>query len=522
MRQRLILIGILTALASAFTLADQPSPKTLTFNTGGEPQGLDPHLVSSEDAANLVSQLFESLVMTHPTQLGVVIPGVAKHWTVSPDGKTYTFYLRKNAKWSDDSPLTAEDFVYAWRRAIDPQTASPQASRYNYILNCKDYFLGKIKDPTALGFRAVDPFTFEVRLVGPFPPFLELVSMPTFAPVKRRVIEKYGDHWTQPGKMVSNGPFMLKEWRVNDRLILVKNPSYWDAKNVKLDQVVALAIEDLETAFKRYQQGEIDFNPYLPATKIPSLKSSPDFQQGIGFTIQQYVLNTKVPPLDNVKVRRALALALDRKTIVDRVIRLGQPPATGWIPPGVPGYPYRQLTTFDPEEARRLLTEAGFPNGQGFPVLTISYNTNETIRAIAEAIQQMWKKNLNIDVQLQNQEWKVHVAQLQSHHFQIARLSGVGEYIYPSTFLEAYVTGTPGNYSQWTSPDYDALWAEATREADPKKRMRIYADLEKMVIDNMPEIPIYFGVTFWLTKPGVKNVTLLPTRRLNLKYASVD
>ena len=510
----------LTLLLLSATAWGMAAPKVLTYNSGAEPDSLDPNLTATVDANNLSRQMFEGLVAEHPKEVRVV-PGVAEKWVISPDGKTYTFYLRKNAKWSDGTPVTATDFVYAWERVLNPKTGSQQASRLQWVKNGKAYLEGKLKDPKQLGFKAVDPYTFQVELEGPFPPFLELAAQPTLAPVKKEVVEKFGDLWTRPENFVCNGPFILKEWKAYDQLKLVKNPNYWDAKNVALDEINALVVEDLETALKQFNAGQIDFVEMIPMVKIPTLKGNPEFYSSPSFGLYYYPINTTHPVLKDPRIRRALALAIDRKTLVEKVIRGGQDPAVAIIPPGVPGYPYAKLVDFDPATAKKLLAEAGYPDGAGFPKITVSYNTMDSHKVIAETIQQMWKQTLGIQIGVVNNDWKVHVANLHNHNFEIARFGGIGEYAYPSTFLESFVSTFPGNETLWKNTEFDRLWDVASREASPKKRLQIYGQMEKLVMNEMPVIPIYYYNNNWLTKKRVEGLHLKPMHTFVLKNVTV-
>ena len=493
------------------------SPKVFRFNSGSEPQTLDPQLATTVDASNLAQQIFEGLVSPDPKEMKV-LPGVAEKWEISPDGKIYTFHLRKNAKWSDGKPVTAYDFEYAWERGANPKTASTQASRFHFIKNGQLYNSGKLKDPKQLGFKAVDPLTFRVELEAPFPPFLELCTTATFLPVRKDVVEKFGDKWTRVENIISNGPFMLNSWRPYEKLVLVKNPNYWDAKNVQIDEIVAYTIEDLETALKRYQAGDLDFIDNIPQLKVMSLSKSPEYRSAPLFGVYYYPVNVKHPVLKDARIRKALSFAIDREALVNQVLRTGQKPATGIIPPGVPGYNYSKLVTFDPAKAKQLVAEAGYPDGKGFPVLTLSYNTMESHKLIAETIQQMWKKNLGIDIKLLNQEWKVHVAAIHNHNYDIARFGGIGEYVYPTTTLEQFATGNPGNDTQWSNVRFDKLWGEAAKEANLQKRLKLYEEMEKIVAEESPEIPLYFYAIFTMTKPNVKGLYLKPDHGYAYKH----
>lgn len=515
------LILLTSLLSFPVRAADTPAPVTLTIHAGDEPEAMDPHKVSTVIASNLTLQVFEGLVAFHPTNVAVV-PGVAKEWKVEGNGSVYTFLLRQDAKWSDGTKLTAKDFEYGWLRSLDPKTANPQASRFDYIKNCKKFYNGEIKDPKQLGFKAIDDYTFRVELEAPFPPVLELLATPTFAPVKKAAIDAYGDTWSRPENMISNGAYKLAVWNVKDRIVFEKNPHYWDAKNVAVERVNALMVEDLETALKQYMSGEIEFDYHIPEAKVPVLAGRPDYRSDPTFGLYYYPVNTKHPVLQDARIRKALAYAIDRKTLVDKVVRTGEFPATGYIPHGIAGYPYKNLLTYDPAKAKKLLAEAGYPDGKGFPQITLSYNTRDTHKLVAETVQQMWKTNLGIDVAIQNYEWRVHVKNLQDHSFDVARMGGIGEYLYPTTFLEGLITGAPGNYPQWSNAEFDKLWEQANKEGDPVKRLAMYARMEEIIMEEMPDIPLYFYASRWMVKPYVKGMNLLSNHIYMLKYARIE
>ncbi|OGQ21903.1 MAG: hypothetical protein A3I05_00520 [Deltaproteobacteria bacterium RIFCSPLOWO2_02_FULL_44_10] len=520
MMKKKSVLSLMLGLLLSFPLFAETGERPLIVHNGSVPQSFDPHKTSAVDADNLVRQYFEGLVQIDHRDNSIK-PGVAKRWDVSKDGKTYTFYLREDAKWSDGTLLTAQDFEYSWRRVIDPKTACPQASRFDYLKNGRAYNSQKINDPSQIGFKAKDKFTFIVELEGPFPPILELLSSPTFYPVKKEVVEKFGDKWTEPSNIISNGPYILKEHLLSDRAIFVKSPYYWDKANVAINTVHILFMDDLETALKSYKASAIDFMWQLPKTKVRVLKQDPEFHQGPLFGIYYYPINVKHPILKDVRVRKALALAIDRTTIVEKVTASGEQPATGFLPPGVTGYPYKKYLDFNPDAAKKLLTEAGYPDGKGFPKLTLSYNTDEAHRLIAEAVQQMWKQHLGVNIEIRNFEWKVHIANLHSHNFEIARLGGIGEYIYPSTFFEGDVTESPGNYSQWSNAEFDRIWGEVTKENNPQKRLEMYAKLEEIWLNDMPGIPIYFYNNYWMVKSNVKDLKVNAMNQYTLKFASV-
>ncbi|MBI4126489.1 MAG: peptide ABC transporter substrate-binding protein [Deltaproteobacteria bacterium] len=503
-----------------FSAAAAKDPKTFVYHAGSEPSSLDPHITSTEIDYNTLLQLFEGLVVPNPDK-GGVSPGVAERWTVSPDGKTYTFYLRKNAKWSDGSSVTTNDFVYSWERAANPKTASPYATRFDSIKNGQAYVKGELKDPKQLGFRAIDDWTFQVELVAPFPPFLDLLCHLTFTPIKKSVVEAYGDQWARPEHWVSNGAFVLKEWMPYDRIVLTKNPHYWNRDRVALETLIGTSTEDLDTVLKQFDAGELDFSYHVPQTKIPLLRSKPNFREGTSFGLYYYPINVKHPVLQDARIRRALALAIDRKTITEKVMRTGEAIAEGYIPPGVTNYRYQKLLAYNPQQAKQLLAEAGYADGKGFPELTLSYNTVDLHRMIAEAVQRMWKENLGITVNLVNRDWKTHIKTLQNHDYDLARMGFTGDYIYPSTILELFLEHTPNNYTQWSHAEYERLWKEANKESDGAKRLALYAQMEKIIGSEIPGIPIFFYANHWMVSPKVKGLAVSPLRNFLLKNVSM-
>ena len=307
--------------------------QTIRFLIPGELDSIDPALATMVASGNVLLQLFEGLTMPD-VKNGGVQPGVAERWTISEDSKTYTFYLRKDAKWSDGTPVTTNDFVYAWTRVLTPETGALASSRLSYVKNGQAFLDGTIKDPKQLGFKAMDDYTLQVTLENPFPPFLEMTNMQTLFPVKKEVVEKYGDQWTRPEHIVSNGIFFLKESVFDDKMVFEKNPHYWDRGNVKIDQAIGVVVDDLMTAIKRYMAGELDVVDTLPNQQIRTLKNRSDFYSVPGFGVYVYAINTKVPVLDKAKVRRALSLAIDRKIITDKVLQGGGDSSNDLFPCG--------------------------------------------------------------------------------------------------------------------------------------------------------------------------------------------
>ncbi len=479
--------------------------QVLVFNNGVEPQTLDPSLMTGLPEHTIALGLFEGLTSLHPKTLAPV-PGVAERWDVSPDGRVYRFHLRK-ARWSNGQPLTARDFVYAWRRALDPETAAEYAYMLYPIENARAFNEGKLTDPEKLGFRALDDHTLEVRLEHPVAYFLELTSFATYAPLNRQCLETHGDQWTRPGKMVCNGPFVLAEWRLHDRIVLKKNPFYWNAENVALEEIHILAVDDAETALKKYLNGEVDWIREVPGPKVAQVASLPGFRYSPELGTYFYRFNVTRPPLDDPRVRKALNMAVDKEAIVKYLLRAGQRAARSYVPPLLAGYQPVEGPGYDPEAARRLLAEAGYPGGRGFPRLELLYNTSESHKQIAEAIQYMWRKNLGITVTLRNQEWKVYLDSMSHLDYDIARSGWIGDYMDPNTFLDCFVTGGGNNRTGWSHRGYDDLIARAAREADPRARLALLRQAERILVcEELPILPLYFYVNTYMVRPRVRGV----------------
>jgi len=464
-------------------------PQVLRYNNSAEPQTLDPARMVGLPDITVALGLFEGLTSLHPRTLRPV-PGIARSWEVAPDGRTYRFHLRPSL-WSDGSPLTAADFAYAWQRVLRPETGALYAS----LLGCIERI------------EPLDGLTLEVRLRGPVPYFLELAAFATFAPVQRRCVEAHDRAWTRPEHLVGNGPFTLAEWRPYERIVLKKNPRYWDAGRVALDEVRVLAITDSETALKKYLNGEVDWIREVPGHKIAEAARLPGFRYAPQLNTYFYRFNVGRPPLGDPRVRKALSLAVDKASITRYLLRAGQRPARSLVPPILPGYTPAEGPAHDPAEARRLLAEAGFPGGRGFPRLTLLYNSSESHQQIAETLQHMWRAELGIRVALFNQEWGVYQNSMRNRDYDIARSSWVGDYADPSTFLDCFGTGNGNNRTGWSHRRYDQLLAQAAREANAARRMSLYQEAERILVcDEMPILPLYFYVNAYLVHPRVRGV----------------
>jgi oligopeptide transport system substrate-binding protein len=468
----------------------------LVFINGSEPQTLDPAQISGQLETRLANALFEGL--TTRNAAGEVVPGVATHWEVSPDGLVWTFHLRDNARWSNGEPLTSRDFLESWKRILEPKTASVYAEILFFIKNARAYQKGQLADFSQVGIAAPDARTLQVTLENPTPFFPDLAAFTTYLPVPLAVIAKFGGSWTKPENIVTNGAYLLQDWRINDRVELKKNPLYWDAANVQLERIDALATSQGTTAVNLYLTGEADLildKGLIPASILADLRRRPDFHSFNFLGTYFYRVNVTQAPTDKLLVRKALAAAIDRQSIVQKITRGGEAPATGLIPPGIPGYQSPEGIGYNPDQARAWLAEAGYPGGKGLPPVSILYNSSQAHAAIAVEVQAMWQRELGIRAELRPQEWATYLKDLDGLNYQVARSSWVGDYNDPKTFLDCFLAGAGNNRTGWVNPAYDGLLARADREPDSAKRFGYLKQAEALLVaEDVPIIPLYHYV----------------------------
>jgi oligopeptide transport system substrate-binding protein len=634
------LLGIFTALVAALLLVgltfsrSVDPPADFRFNNQSEAKTLDPHLINGAPEVRLGEALFEGLARRDPKTMHPA-PGVAESWDISPDGKRYTFHLRSNARWSDGHPVTAQDFVYSWKRLLDPKIASEYAYiifpiRYAEALSTYDghadslhgpitkaltafiaahesgvdakewqKFLAKnqVNDPLRresdatleelltrrdgpvakgelewmlgafarvaahlraganearahfgvdAGVVAVDDRTLIVELRAPTPYFMEVLAYVPTLPVPRWVVEarKEKGDWFLPEHIVTNGPFVLKRWYVNDHIRLERNEQYWGKNEVRLHAIDALSSDNDTTVLNMYLTHAIDWDPeQYPHELGAELRKRSDMILTPGMIVYFYRLNTTRPPFNDRRVRKALNLAIDRKPIVEKILGLGQTIATTLVPPGMPGYqsPVSDVT-FDPPRARALLAEAGYPDGKGLAEMGILYNTNQGHKAIAEFVADQLRRNLGVKANAYNQEWQSYIDTVRSLDYDIARFGWIGDYADPNTFLDMFVTNGGNNQTGFSSSTYDRLLrtaadvstlidgsaplpeglkgeseiaalVEAARHAGPgqtlpalaKLRLRLLTEAESILVnDELPFIPVYFYVTANFVSPQVR------------------
>ena len=520
------------ALISVALGAALPTPsyaeKVLRLNNIEEPSSLNPALGLNLISWEPLNNLMEGLVRLDAKH--VAAPATAEKWDVSEDGKTYTFHLRQNAKWSDGSPVIAGDFVYGWTQLLTPATASPAAFLLYDIVGAQDFNAGKA-NADALGIRALDDHTLQVTLNAPSLSFLNILTNPGFAPVNQKIAQANPKWHTEADSYVSNGPFMLKEWNHASNMRFEKNPNYWDKDAVKLDAVDWVMINDLNTSYQMFRTGELDATPSpLPASLYEKVKDSEEFmtvpQAGVYF----YRFNTKMPPFQNADIRRAFALAVNRQDIVDYVVKQGRKAADAFVSPGFTGPDgkdfYQTSNGFvktDPAQAKALLKKGmEAEKYTTLPPVTLSHINNPDDRKIAQALQAMFKANLDVDVRLQGIESKVFYTQQRGGKLQFSRSSFTNDYADPYNALESFVSGSSMNRTGWSSAEYDALIKSARNETDAAERWKLLQKSQQVLFADMPLFPLFFYNQGFMQKTGVTGILRHPVGYIDLKAADIQ
>jgi oligopeptide transport system substrate-binding protein len=524
-----------TAVAAVATVALMGAAAAqVVYHRGNiaDPETLDPHKTSTTSESHILRDLLEGLVAYNSK--GETIPGAAEKWEVSDDGKLYRFTLRANGKWSNGDPVKASDFVFSYRRIVDPATGSKYVSVLFPILNAEKITKGQAK-VEELGVKAVDDRTLEIRLEKPTPYFIELLTHNTSLPVHPASVEKHGKDFVKPGNYVSNGAYTLSEMVLGSYIRATKNPQFHDAKNVKIDVVNYYPHQDLAAGVRRFQAGELHSMDDLPADQIKSLKERFGNQVVVGPYLGVYalVLNSSKPPLDDVRVRQALSMAIDREFIVEEIWGSTMVPAYSLVPPGINNYvakgpvlDYKDMSPIDREEkAKALLKEAGYGPG-GKPLkLEIRYNTTDNNRNTVVAISDMWKRSLGVETSSINTDGSVHFAHLRDGGpFEVARYGWIGDYSDPQNFLFLVESDNKGfNYGKYNDREFDDLMKnKAVNEIDLKKRAEYLAQAEQIFLKDLPWIPVMFYGTKHLISSKLdgyhQNLRgVYPTRFLSMK-----
>ena len=512
-RSTLVLAALLAAAALAGCAKPGPAPgvatpQILRISQRNEPADLDPALASLPDELFIIRALSEGLVAPSPN-LAPPQPAAAESWEISPDQRVYTFHLRHGARWSNGEPVTAADFVDSYRRVLRPGTAAPKAQLFFMVKNARAFATGQLDDFDAVGFRAADPHTLVVTLEQPQPRFLAYVASGPWIPVNVRAVAKFGREWTRPGNFVGNGAFTLAEWRPHQRIVVRRNPAYHGAAHIRLDEIQFLAFDNGDTEERAFRGGQLDVTMAIPPTKLDTYRHEhPDEMHHAPLAETRYLsFNTTRPPLNDVRVRRALALAIDRSIIAERVLHGGQEPAFRLLPPGLRDPADREPRLAgqlhgDPALARRLLAAAGFPDGRGFPQLELS--SWPVGAPVTEVVQAMWKKELGIDVALVTREARVHVAALREGRYDIGFITAIPDVADPANLLDDFTTGSPGNYPHWSDARYDELIARAARTPDAVLQSERLREAGTRLLEKCPLTPLYFNATNWLMRPNVR------------------
>jgi oligopeptide transport system substrate-binding protein len=504
LRAALLLAGLSLIGACAPSL-----PADLTVALDAEPQSLDPAFMTGVGEGRIAAALFEGLTRLHPETLEV-LPGVAHRHEISADGLTWTFHLREDAAWSDGNPLSAEDFRWSWLRLLHPDCPAAYGNLLFEVVGAKEFKEGRAPEGT-VGLFAPDAHTLEVRLIRPVPYFGALAAFFTLLPVPRQAVEKHGEHWTRADHIVTNGPYLLRRWSFYREIILEKNPRYWDADRVELHRLRLMPVVDPNTQFNLYETGDVDLLFSVPSPILEHLLDRPDFIHTRRLATAFLRLNVTRKPFDDVRVRQAFALAVDRKVIAERITRGGEEPTGSLVPPGLPGYDPASGFSSDPDRARRLFAEAGYPGGRGFPPVVLLYRDNPDQAALATVLMERYRKVLGVDLRLDSREWKVYISSMKRLEYDLVFGQWIGDYPDPSTFLDCFRSGSGNNRTGWASAVYDRTLDRAgtvlpgeTPAEHARRRLRLFREAETLLLtEGTPIIPLYHPTARFMVSPRV-------------------
>lgn len=491
-------------------------PKLFRVNIGTEPPTLDWSIATDHVSFNVIANLMVGL--TEFDRELKPAPMIAKSWDILDGGKKIIFHLRDDVTWSNGKKVRAQDFEYAWKRLLHPKTASEYAYILFDLVNAEAYHRGKVTDDSLVGVRSRDDLTLEVDLNYPASYFLSITTFEVTFPQRRDVVEKHGTRWTDPGNIVTNGPFLLSSWKHEDKIELKANRDFFLGKPA-VEKVEMVMVGEKSTALALYEQGRLDFidNYSAPILDKPRIAQFPGFKHVPQLRGYYYGFATDRKPFDDVRVRRAFAMAIDR-SLFPKLLHGGELPATSWIPPGMLGHnPEIGLGT-NPSEARKLLSEAGYPGGKGFPEVVLGYNTDETHKIVAEAVQGMWQRNLGVVVRLENQEWKVYLKKLTTDPPHIFRLGWGADYPDPDNFMKLFTSLSGNNNTRWKNPRYDRLLDRAARDFDPRRRKALYDEAQRILCEtDVPIVPLFTTTESTVLSPRFTGLELNSMARLALR-----
>ena len=525
-------VAIIMLLSVVFSsaLAAGDVEQKLVFALQNEPDGIDPGITNNSFASPILLNTFEGLVTYDASNS--IVGAMAESWDISADGLVYTFTLRDGLMWSDGSALTADDFVYSYLRVLDPATGAQYAGMMtDYLVGAAEYYAGDA-DADAVGIKALDASTLEFTLLQPTAYYTGILAMWVYSPVNQATVEANGEQWTlSADTYVSNGPFTMTEINFGKGYVMAKNENYWDADNVMLETLEFRFIPDPSTALIAVEQGDADGSMTVPSADLPTLKATSDALQIIpSYGTTYYEINTTKAPFDDVKVRMALAMAVDRTALIENVLQTTDQPAYSLVAPGysVDGVAYEDgrsdyglAATAQIEEAQAMLADAGYPGGEGFPTLELSYYTSEAVKPVVEALQQMWEENLGIDVEVTTEEWAVYYEGIQALDYDVAAMGWGADYMHPMTFFPIRQSDEIYNNSGYANPDYDALVEKAKMETDPMKGMEILRDAEDILMADMPLLPLYYRSSPRLIASYVDGWYITPLNNMYFKSAFI-
>ncbi len=485
--------------------------QTLHVAIGAEPRDVDPHLVSAYTDFTVVLALFEGLAAIDETTSRPA-PSAAQRWETSTDGLTWTFHLRPDLKWSDGEPLTAKTFRDSFARALAPTIASEYAYVLYPIKNAARYNAGEFPDFVAVGVKAVDDTTLTIELERPTPALPSILTLPVSWPVPIHVLKRHGgfidrnNRWTRPENIVGNGPFRMTAWSPNQHILVERNPHYYDAAQTQLNGIAFYPYENAASQEAAFRSGQLHLTSEVPLTKIATYRAEqPALLRIDPFLLTGFIrFNVTQPPFDDIRVRQALALAINRPALAEHVLTGGELPAASLTPPQTAGYQAPAFATFDPDHARHLLAAAGFPQGQGFPAVEVMSRTRELNQQLLEAIQQMWRRELGIEVKIAMKEQRVWLDDETNLHYQLSNARWIGDYVDPFTFLELFFSYSGNNNTGWKNADYDRLLQAASTSADESDRHALYHQAESLLLGEVPITPLYHGTQAYLIRPEVQ------------------
>ncbi len=504
-----------------FGCTNNPSvdPSVFRMTIKNEPPTLDSALATDTVSFTILTNLMEGLTQ-YDADLNP-IPAIAKRWEYSNEGQTITFYLRKDVFWSDGKNVTAGDFEYSWKRLLAPETAAQYAYFLFDIKNALEYNTGKLKDKDQVGVRALASDILEVTLKKPVVYFPSITTFMVTFPLRKDIVEKFGDDWTEPENIVTNGPYLLEKWEHEYKLVLKASEKHYEGKP-KINEVQIFVVPEPTTGLTLYETGELDYIE-LPPIAIPYYKSSPEYRNKPQLRGYYYGFNIEKPPFDNVLVRRALAHSINR-SFIPKILKGGELPTSSWIPKGMFGYNENIGSKFNPEMARSLLAKAGYSGGKNFPKVTAVFNTGGDVhRMMGEFLQEQWKKHLNIEIQFESQEWKVYLSRLDIDPPQIFRLGWGADFPDPDNFMNLFISTSGNNRLRWANPQYDQLVALGSTLKNPQDRKRVYDEAQVLLTETeVPMIPLFITAQNLLVKPYVRGLETNAMELLYLKRIRIE